>query len=238
VSERRTWRKGPVGFWIRITLLSFIVLLNVADLVLPYLRGDDPIPAAPAITVSGLDGSPFVTARHPIGPLDPSGHALTHRPSGGLDITGAAYDDPSTGTQPMALPGVPFTFLVPETWACETTLVKPTSTGYHCANRVTAAGAPVLDLEVERCPASCAGAERAVVEAQLRRRVHGYWWDQYASLDDQVVNGRYYLTVVDLFTVSTDEPLGWILAIQADSTPPDAAIIQCIVNDIYNQTRA
>jgi hypothetical protein len=228
---------GPVQFWLSAASTVFLVLLGIVNLTrLHPTTSDAAIPAVSPTVVPGLDGEPFVAAGHPIGPLGPSGDPVAHR-SSALALVGAAYTNVKIpATQLMALPGVPFTFIVPETWGCQAALGTPTRTVHHCADRLAGSGGPGLDLDVERCPASCSEADRVAVEKRLHHQVRQFL-DPYVSLGAETTNGRYYLTVVDIFTVSPEEPLGWIVVAQADSASADNQIVQRIVNDIYGQTR-
>jgi hypothetical protein len=225
-------RPGRFWLWYGILLAALLLLVSIGFVALQHLRADDRIPAAPQITVSDLAGGSFLSARQPIGPLGPSGQAVAHRASP-LGLGGDVYTDPAQGTQPMALPGVPFTFLVPQSWGCDTT----TAPVHHCADPAAGADSPALDLQVEHCPASCS-ADRAAIEKHLPYPVLPFYKDPYASVGDQSVNGqRYYRTLVDVFTVSADEPLRWLVVVRATASPDDGVIIQRIVNDIYAQTR-
>jgi hypothetical protein len=228
----------PLGFWGLLTWAVLMGALGVSTLVDHYSPPRDaPIPTATPITVTVSGGDPFVTARHAIGPLDPSGDPVAHRPNH-VGLVGAVYPNYSEQLQPMALLGVPFTFVVPETWACEPSVVTPTHAVQHCADRLPGPAPPELNLEVDRCPVSCTDADRATVVARLHHPVQNFPADEGAtSFGTETVNGRYYLRMVDEFTVSPDEPLGWIVVAQADSVPADTAVVQRIVNDIYAQTR-
>jgi hypothetical protein len=236
-AERPPTSKARVRFWLLVTATVCALVAGAINVLAPYLTGDgSPIPAGRPVAVPTFDGDPFVSARNPIGPLDPSGDSLAHRPSD-LGLIGAVYTDYTLRTQSMGLPGVPFTFIVPETWGCEESVVTPSHTVQRCADRIVERGAPQLELEVDRCPSGCSDADRAAVEKSLRHQVERFFPDPYATLGTETVAGRYYLTAVDVFTVNPEEPLQWVVVAQADSIPADAAIVQRIVNDIYGQTR-